>query len=152
MSDTLEKLSLKQQIYLETIYELSEEHGHAHVKDIAERLSNRMPSVTEAMRKLSTIGLINYDVRKNVSLTEKGEKIASELDKRHGVLADFFSKVLGCSRKKADDFACRVEHVVDSEFCDRLAEFASFVRAKADQGEHNIIKEFQETYKPEEKK
>ncbi|QSH40454.1 metal-dependent transcriptional regulator [Lentisphaerota bacterium ZTH] len=149
MSDTLEKLSLKQQIYLETIYELSENHGHAHVKNIAERLNNRMPSVTEAMRKLSAIGLINYDVRKNVSLTEKGQRVASELDKRHSVLAEFYFKVLGCSRKKADDVACRVEHVVDSEFCDRLAEFASFIRNKAEQGEHNIIKEFQDTYQSE---
>jgi DtxR family Mn-dependent transcriptional regulator len=144
--ENIKKLSLKQQIYLETIYDLSRSNGHAHVKSIAERLSVRMPSVTEVMRKLAEKKLINYNVRKNVSLTENGKKIAAELDKRHSVLADFYAKILGCPPSKAQTIACKVEHVVDSEFCDRLAGFASFIRDKEESG-MELIKEFKEFYK-----
>ncbi|MDD5598436.1 MAG: metal-dependent transcriptional regulator [Victivallaceae bacterium] len=146
MAEKFKNISLKQQIYLETIYDLSMSDGHAHVKSIAERLSNSMPSVTEAMRKLAEKKLINYDVRKNVSLTEEGENIARELDKRHAVLADFYAKILGCPASKAQSIACKVEHVVDSAFCDRLAGFASFLREKEEKG-IELVKEFREFYK-----
>ena len=146
MTEKFKNISLKQQIYLETIYDLSISEGHAHVKSIAERLSIRMPSVTEVMRKLAEKKLINYDVRKNISLTKEGKKIATELDKRHSVLADFYAKILGCQASKAQSIACKVEHVVDSDFCDRLAGFASFIRDKEESG-IELIKEFKEFYK-----
>lgn len=124
--------------------------GHAHVKSIAERLSNRMPSVTEVMRKLAEKKLINYDVRKNISLTDEGKRIAKELDKRHSVLADFFAKILGCPASKAQSMACKVEHVVDADFCDRLAGFASFFRDKEENG-IELIKDFKDFYEKHKK-
>jgi len=145
MTEKFKQLSLKQQVYLETIYDLSRSEGHAHVKSIAERLSIRMPSVTEVMHKLAEKKLINYDVRKNISLSIEGERIAKELDKRHSVLADFFAKILGCPASKAQSIACKVEHVVDSDFCDRLAGFADFFKDKEENG-IELIKEFKDFY------
>lgn len=145
MTEKFKNISLKQQVYLETIYDLSMSGGHAHVKSIADRLSIRMPSVTEVMRKLAEKNLIHYDVRKNISLTAEGEKIATELDKRHSVLAEFFAKILGCPASKAQTIACKVEHVVDSDFCDRLAGFADFFQDKEENG-IELIKEFKDFY------
>ncbi|MBU8901518.1 MAG: metal-dependent transcriptional regulator [Victivallales bacterium] len=150
MAEKFKNVSLKQQVYLETIYDLSVSEGHAHVKSIADRLSIRMPSVTEVMHKLAEKNLINYDVRKNISLTAEGEKIAIELDKRHSVLADFFAKILGCPASKAQSVACKVEHVVDSDFCDRLAGFADFFQDKEENG-IELIKEFKDFYKKRQK-
>lgn len=150
MTEKFKNISLKQQIYLETIYDLSMSEGHAHVKSIAERLSIRMPSVTEVMRKLAEKKLINYDIRKNISLTVEGEKIAKELDKRHSVLADFFAKILGCPASKAQTIACKVEHVVDSDFCNRLAGFADFFQDKEENG-IELIKEFKDFYEKKSK-
>jgi len=146
MAEKFKNISLKQQVYLETIYDLSMSEGHAHVKSIAERLSNRMPSVTEVMRKLAEKKLINYDVRKNISLTDEGKRIAKELDKRHSVLADFFAKIIGCPASKAQAIACKVEHVVDADFCARLAGFADFFKDKEENG-IELIKEFKDFYK-----
>ena len=145
MAEKFKNISLKQQVYLETIYALSVSEGHAHVKSIADKLSIRMPSVTEVMHKLAEKNLINYDVRKTISLTAEGKKIAIELDKRHSVLADFFAKILGCPASKAQSVACKVEHVVDSDFCDRLAGFADFFQDKEENG-IELIKEFKDFY------
>jgi DtxR family Mn-dependent transcriptional regulator len=145
MTKKFKDITLKQQIYLETIFDLSKSEGHAHVKAIAERLSNRMPSVSEAMHKLAEKKLINYDVRKNITLTDYGLKVARELDKRHSVLADFYAKILGCPAAKAQSIACKVEHVVDSEFCERLSGFASFIRSKEENG-IELIQEFKLFY------
>lgn len=145
MPETLKKLSLKQQGYLETIHALCRLHGHAHVKSIAEHLQVSMPSVTEAVKGLATRGLIKHDVRKNISLSRQGRELAMALDRRHAILADFYSRILGCRRAKADEIACRVEHVVDDSFCDRLAGFAEYLRMQAEQGD-DIIANFQKHY------
>ncbi|MDD5729044.1 MAG: metal-dependent transcriptional regulator [Victivallales bacterium] len=145
MTEKLKTITLKQQIYLETIYDLSRDEGHTHVKLIAGQLSKQMSSVTQAMRTLAEKNLIRYDVRKDVSLTSFGREIAKELDNRHSILADFYCKILGCPFSKAQKIACKVEHVVDTTFCSRLAGFASFIRAKEEEG-GELIQEFKEYY------
>jgi DtxR family transcriptional regulator, Mn-dependent transcriptional regulator len=145
MTKKLKTLTLKQQTYLETVYDLSLKEGHTHVKLIAEKLSKRMSSVTEAMRKLADKNLINYDVRKNISLANLGWELAKELDERHRILADFYSKILGCPFSKAQKVACKVEHIVDTTFCSRLASFTSFIKSKEKDGVE-LIQEFKEHY------
>ena len=142
----LSMLTMKQQSYLETIYELSIEQGHTHIKDIAHKLTKSMPTVTEVMKKLSQKGYILYDVRKNISLTNTGMQMARELDERHKILADFYNKILGCPTPRAQKIACQVEHIVDTAFCSRLAGFASFLRQKETE-DIDLIKEFQDHYK-----
>jgi DtxR family Mn-dependent transcriptional regulator len=137
-------ISLKQQRYVETIFELSKIHGHAHSKDIAETLGIKMASVTDAIKKLAEMGLVNYQARKSITLTDRGLEIALALDEKHLVLADFFNNILGCSPKRSESFACSVEHVIDEEFSDRLADFALFL--KKESSGKNLISEFHKKY------
>jgi DtxR family Mn-dependent transcriptional regulator len=113
-------LSLPRQNYLETIFALCEEHGHAHGKAIAGLLGVSMPSVSEALRGLAAEGVIHYRQRQAVTLTPKGTAIARELALRHAVLATFYERILGCTHKRADEIACRVEHVVDADLINRM--------------------------------
>ena len=110
----MEKLSLVQQNYIETVHHLCEEHGHAHTKDIAEMLDIKMASASEAMRSLSAAGYVNYTKRQAITLTEKGREIALELQKKHSVLAEFF-RMIGCGDDESDDIACRVEHHINGD-------------------------------------
>lgn len=115
----MSSLSLPQQNYIETIYELCLEHDHAHTKAIAEKLNVKMASVTEAMLNLADQGLVNYHARQPVTLTEEGMKFANKLHKRHKILADFFSAI-GCDSALAEKTACRVEHSIDDEVSDLI--------------------------------
>jgi DtxR family Mn-dependent transcriptional regulator len=126
------------------VFDLCQEHGHAHIKSIAEKLNNRMPTVTEAMKARAAKDLILHDVRRNISLTAKGLAVAEKLDRRHAVLAGYYRKVLGCSQSKAEDIACKVEHVVDDAFCQRLARFAEFLE-QSPCGK-NLISDFKKLY------
>lgn len=137
------QLSLKQEHYIETIYELIQDHGHAHVKEIAVKTGVKMASVTEAMQHLSELGLIHYRVRQAVTLTAPGEKIGRELQHRHAVLADFIHTVMGSSAERAEIFACEIEHIVDSQFMDRLSAFVEFLRTR----DSDLITEFREQYR-----
>lgn len=137
-------VSLKQQRYIETIFELSKVHGHAHSKDIADTLEIKMASVTDAIKKLAEKGLVNYQARKSITLTKHGLEIALSLDEKHHILADFFNNILGCPPKRSESFACSVEHVIDEEFSDRLADFALFL--KKEPNGKKLISEFQKKY------
>ncbi|MDD3117995.1 MAG: metal-dependent transcriptional regulator [Victivallales bacterium] len=143
--EQLQELSLNQQNYIETIYELCLDHGHAHTKAIADSMGIRMASVTEAIRGLAAKGLVNYKARKNITLTAAGEEIARNLFKRHTVIADFLCNVLGCSRERAEAAACRIEHVIDEKLQSRWADFAQFIKDESEQGE-DLIHKFQQNY------
>lgn len=145
MLECTTSITLNQQNYIETIYELCLEHGHAHTKTIADSMGIKMTSVTEAVRGLAVKGLVHYEARKNITLSAAGEAIARDLFKRHTILADFFCNVLGCSRDRAEGAACRIEHVIDEKLQSRWAEFAQFIKEESEKGE-DLIRKFQQSY------
>jgi DtxR family Mn-dependent transcriptional regulator len=114
--------------YLEAIAVLQEEDRVARAKDIAERLGVTRATVTSALKSLSEKGLINYQPYSHITLTSAGEARSSEIIRRHEVLTDFFQSVLQLPPEKADDNACRAEHVLDPEVIERMLCFADFMK------------------------
>ncbi len=135
------KLSLKKQKYIETIYSLCEKHGHAHSKSIAEALGIKMASVSDALKNLSELKLISYEVRKTITLTDLGNKIAIDLLKKEKILLDFLVNILNLSPKEAEGIACKMEHIVDFEFADRISLFIEFANETKTLNNDNSIQE-----------
>lgn len=100
------------EMYLETIYILESDHGHAHVVDIAERLGITKPSVTKAMDQLKKDGLIDKEAYGYITLTEKGETVSKKIYYKHCLVTHFLKKSLGLSYKEASINACRMEHII----------------------------------------
>jgi DtxR family Mn-dependent transcriptional regulator len=140
-------LTVGQETYIETIGRLCARHGHAHTKTIAEELRVRMPTVTQALGLLCQKGYIHYEARKAVTLTESGEKFAEELHRRHDLLNDFYHGILGLSKRKADEIACRVEHVIDPEFVEHLTDFHRFITEELPPECTRKIREFRNRYR-----
>jgi len=114
--------------YLEAIAFLSASEGRARVTDIAKRLSVRMPSVTQALHSLSEKGLLNYRPYTSPTLTDQGQKVADRVQRRHDVIKSFLIKVLLIDPDVADANACRLEHAVDKEVLEHLAQFLDFMQ------------------------
>ena len=57
----MDRLSESMEDYLEAIAELIAVDGHAHTKEIAQKLNVKMPSVTGALRQLEQQGYIVYN-------------------------------------------------------------------------------------------
>src|SRR5689334_24070486 len=68
--------------YLERIHELIEEKGYARVVDIASSLEVKQASVTSMVQKLGDLGYLNYEKYRGLVLTEKGKKIATNIQRR----------------------------------------------------------------------
>lgn len=103
------------EMYLETIYELENSHGHAHGVDIANRLGVSKPSVTKAINVLKSKGLVNQETYGSVTLTEKGRKVSEEIYKKHMMITQFLEHSLGLSYEEAAKNACRIEHILSEE-------------------------------------
>jgi DtxR family Mn-dependent transcriptional regulator len=106
--------------YLEAIFQISKKYKVARSMEIADYLKVKRSSVTIALRSLADKGLINYQVRSYVTLTESGLKIAQCVDKRHHILLDLFTGVLGLTDHVANTAACRMEHGMTSDVCRKM--------------------------------
>ncbi len=111
------------EMYLETIYLLEKEHGHAHVADIARNLGVTKPSVTKAMNHLEEEGLINNEFYRPVTLTEKGKAVSEKIYVKHNLITHFLEKSLDLSPDEAATNACRMEHVITDEMLNAIKQY-----------------------------
>ena len=118
--------------YLEAIAEIIELNGHAHTKDIADKLKVKMPSVTNALQALAARDLILYRSHAPVELTAAGAEMAAMIRHRHFVLKSFFRDVLKIETAKADAAACRIEHVIGDTALTRLVLLTEAIGSRED--------------------
>lgn len=95
--------------YLEQILMLQNQQGQVRSIDISTSMGVSKPSVSNAMKKLRTGGLIQVDGDGFITLTPEGMSIASKIYERHEVLAAMLMS-LGVDREQAFEDACKMEH------------------------------------------
>ncbi len=110
------------EMYVKIAYELEEESGIVTVSDMANRLNVKAPSVTAALQKLDSIGIVQYRRYQNVKLTKIGKIIAKKLLTRNRTLMDFLL-MIGVDEEIASTDACEIEHVVNPVTIEKLAEY-----------------------------
>lgn len=101
--------------YLEHILRLCKKAGHAKTGEIAKNLGVAPSSVTEMLPKLEAMGFIKYQAYKGVELTEEGYFKALDVLKKHTLAERFLEEVVGMDHERAQDWGCRLEHVMPPE-------------------------------------
>lgn len=130
-------MSLSQSLedYLETIMLLDREQDAVRVKDVAENMGVKKPSVVSAVRSLEEKGYLVHEHYGFIKLTSKGLEIAEDVYRNHQLLYTFFSTVLGVDDEIADKDACMIEHYISDHTRDRLIKFIEFVNRYPSEGE-----------------
>lgn len=123
--------------YLETIYRLMAGTGYARVRDIAAARDVQPGSVSPAMKRLDALGLVEYERRESVRLTERGLQLARRVDSRHRVLQRFFESFLRLPADVAEHDACAAEHALSSLTVDRLVRLFEYMEM-CPQGEDQL--------------
>jgi DtxR family transcriptional regulator, Mn-dependent transcriptional regulator len=101
--------------YLEKILRISKKDGHAKTGEIAAALNVAASSVTEMVGKLERDGFIRHTPYKGVQLTESGYFKALEVLKKHTLAARFLEEIVGMDHASAQEWGCRMEHVLPPE-------------------------------------
>lgn len=112
-------LSQRVEDYLEAIHNVHNKKGYVRVKDLADQLNIKCPSVTEMLKKLSSLKLITYEKYGGVLLTGKGAEIASTVKDRHDTLVKLLT-LAGVSDDTADKDACVMEHHISPQSLEQL--------------------------------
>jgi len=113
--------------YLEAIYRLQRANGSVRVKDIADFVGVKMPSVSSALRALKQRDLVDHESYGQVSLTPKGRETAEFLCRRHFALTTFLRDILGLDEEQAEREACGIEHALSAETLRRLLMLIDFI-------------------------
>jgi len=107
--------------YLKVIYRL-QANGEATTTKIATALEVSSASVTNMVKRLAKLGLVEYASYKGVTLTASGRKIALEIIRHHRLLELYLMEVMGYSWDEVHDEAENLEHHISEQFEDKIAE------------------------------
>jgi DtxR family Mn-dependent transcriptional regulator len=140
------ELSASLEDYIETIYHIVEEKQVARAKNIADHLSVSRASVTEALRTLSSKGLINYAPYEVITMTPLGKEVAEDVIFRHNTLKKFFIRILTIDNEIAEEGACKIEHSAPPQVISRMIDFMKFVDSYP-QVEKGLINKFRDFIK-----
>lgn len=102
------------EMYLETIYVLTERSDSVRSIDVAEHMGFSKPSVSRAVGLLKRGGYLNMAEDGILSLTDAGKDAARKIFERHTVLSEFLA-MIGVDDETAAKDACKIEHVVSDE-------------------------------------
>ena len=107
------------EMYLETIYILSQRSSSVRGVDVGEYMGFSKPSVSRAIGLLKKENLVYTDDLGHIKLTEEGEMKAKGIYERHRVLTKLFIN-LGIDEKTAENDACRIEHYLSDKTFDAI--------------------------------
>jgi DtxR family Mn-dependent transcriptional regulator len=120
-------LTARVEDYLEAILEIEMSGEIATVTKMAKNLGVTKATITAALKKLKADGFLEHERYGDVILTPSGREKALAVYRRHEFLTDFFVRILGFSRDRAQNVACVMEHEIDKPTEMRLAAFTDAI-------------------------
>lgn len=105
--------------YLKALFELGGER--VKTQELADSLGVSPASVTGMLRKLASLGLVEYERYVGASLSVAGRKVALETLRHHRLIETYLAEALGYPWFDVHDEAEMLEHHISEEFEDRIA-------------------------------
>lgn len=118
-------LSQSVEDYLKTIYKLQGQRA-ASTTEIARALDVSSASVTNMVKRLAKMGLVQYESYRGVMLTEAGEKIALEIIRHHRLLETYLKEVMDYPWEQMHEEAEHLEHHISEDFEDKIDELLGY--------------------------
>lgn len=137
----MKKLSHSLEDYLEAIYMISLNSKVVRVKEVAQFLEVKTPSVVDAVGRLQDNDLVTHERYGYLELTAKGSNMARGIYKKHKKVAQFFNTVLGVSEETSKKDACLIEHYISKETFDKIIKFMKFTETSPE-GYQKWLKNF----------
>lgn len=113
--------------YLKTIYELNALRDTSlHSYELAEALNVSRPAITDMLKKLEKEGLVEKKGKDGLCLTDKGEKSAVSMLRKHRLWETFLMKVLDLSWEEVHDEAEHLEHSASDYLINKIDEYLGY--------------------------
>lgn len=110
-----DKISENIEEYLEVLYRNGSNKEQVSTTTLSKKLGIAPGSVTQMLKKLETLGYIDYTPYRGASLTDEGMKIAQKITRKHRILEKFLRDVLKVKEENVHEQACEMEHSLSDE-------------------------------------
>lgn len=110
------------EMYLETIWVLSQKRPRVRSIDVSEHMGFSKPSVSRAIGTLKKGGYITVADDGSITLTADGHTVAEKIYERHTVLTRLLT-TLGVDPETAAADACKMEHDISDQTLDAIKSF-----------------------------
>lgn len=120
-------LTPRKEDYIKAIYKLSERNRAVRVKDIAQVMGVRAPTVVGIVSMLKEDGYVEQEPYGYLELTALGREKAKALIHREQLIYKFFEDVLKLPSDEAKNNACAIEHYISPVCLERLLFFIEFI-------------------------
>ncbi|NYD43349.1 iron dependent repressor, metal binding and dimerization domain protein [Nocardioides panaciterrulae] len=118
MSDLIDTTEM----YLRTVYELTEEGIVPLRARIAERLHQSGPTVSQTVARMERDGLLTVQGDRHLELSDEGMRLATRVMRKHRLAERLLTDVIGLDWELVHEEACRWEHVISETVERRLVE------------------------------
>ena len=123
----VKKLTQSLEDYLEAIYVIGLDSKVVRVKEVAQFLEVKTPSVVDAVSKLKEAGFVQHEKYGYLELTEKGREHAKKIYTKHERIYKFFKDILNVSDEVSKKDACKIEHHISRETMDNMVKLIKFI-------------------------
>ncbi|MBR0271267.1 MAG: metal-dependent transcriptional regulator [Methanobrevibacter sp.] len=110
-----DKISENIEEYLEVLYRNGSNKEQVSTTTLSNELGIAPGSVTQMLKKLETLGYIDYTPYRGATLTDEGMKIAQKITRKHRILEKFLLDILKVKEENIHDQACEMEHTLSDE-------------------------------------
>lgn len=110
------------EMYLETIYILSQKMNFVRSIDVANYTGYSKPSVSRAVNLLKDNGYIRIDDDGHITLEKAGLDVAAKIYERHTILTKMLC-IIGVTEQTAAADACKMEHVISEETFEKIKDY-----------------------------
>lgn len=129
------ELSASLEDYLEAIYLINQDKKVVRVKEVAEFLDVKTPSVVDAVSKLSEKELVIHEKYGYLTLSKKGNEAAKIIYNKHEQIFKFLNEVLGMDEEVSQKDACALEHHISKTSMEKMIQLMKFLESKPDEYE-----------------
>ncbi len=120
-------ISHAEENYLKAVYKLSEKtEDMISTKSISLEMKTSAASVTDMLKRLSEKQYLYYEKYKGVRLSEKGQKLATSLIRRHRLWEVFLLEKLHFAWDEVHEIAEELEHIHSDKLIQRLDAFLGY--------------------------
>ena len=114
------KKTIEKENYLKSIYKLQEKQEDITVTALSIIFKVSRSTVSNMLKKLVKMGLVNTSPYKPIKLTSMGRKKAVEIISKHRLIELYLVKEMNFKIDEVHDIAEEFEHIENSKFFNRM--------------------------------
>ena len=114
--------TIEKENYLKALYKFDERGDGVTVTALSRLFGVSKSTVSNMLKEMSKLGLVETEAYKPIFLTEAGRQIATEIVAKHRLIETFLVQVMGFEPDHVHQIAEELEHVRQPDFFKRMNE------------------------------